>query len=232
MNNVKDERITNINPKERKRKQTQRMCSIKEGLRKMFLNFPGIFITLASLATALFMIFGGLSRLVFNLAIENYTTLIPFIYGTTLTESEIETVGDPKILMYGINVLFTIIFLVILLIIIIFIGTPRDAKKINEGIASVFESHFFAYKLPFLARIIQSRNKDIREYIFWSEHVDKNKWESFENEICHVLNMHFADKPKYKLSWWKKRVISQYIILTLGRGITVPNRGRLYDDEI
>lgn len=127
---------------------------------------------------------------------------------------------------YIISALIVIYLLLMALGLIRIIGTPKNAKLIDERIAPVFAHELHQRYCPILVSI--EKDQDRITYMFYST-ISIKKWKDQQDEVVDALEGRLIEELHYG---GKKRDKVRYIVIHTSSNINPVDRGKMYDDEL
>lgn len=139
--------------------------------------------------------------------------------------------SDPilaKLWEYSISAAVLVLAVTFFLLSLVFIGRPRGAKIIENGLALAKVVDRYGYP-PILVDSQKSKYGNIKIWEFYSRGIPKERWEEEKSAIEDVLNIRYVEDVKYGGHKGNNR---NYIVLTVAFGANSLDRGPLYDDEL
>jgi len=119
-----------------------------------------------------------------------------------------------------------IFFMLLLAGLLSLIGTPKQARDIDDDVATVLAEKDY-YKRPFLiSRAPLSGDAEV--LTFWSRWISIEKWRENETAILDTLNLNALSSIRYGGKRGNNR---RLVVLVVGHGATPPERPTLYGDE-
>lgn len=131
-----------------------------------------------------------------------------------------------EIWAYTVDALIVLLTLIALLMVLAALGTPYQAKRIEEALKHVGVVDRYGFP-PILLSRQRDKSSGITTMTFYSRGISKELWEKKRQKIEEVLNMHQIEDVKYG-----GKHNGNYIILTVAKGTERIERSEtLYDDE-
>jgi len=194
INTRADERVNTEAPNKKREKARERMKSLLYMLQGLQFWKNPMLKTLAYLTTwmiAAFIIIGA-ARIVTE------DIILPLLQPLTSgIENFIYNLSEERVQITRYIVNFAVGFVGVIIILLLFpifrsLGKPKKADKIDDKAATAFglkESFSGWFTRPFLISIVL--NKNIVDYVFWSEWLDIDEWEdvNFLNAFCHSMSL-------------------------------------------
>lgn len=168
-----------------------------------------------------------------------YTTMFPlFVIALALIawhkRTDIPLLGgssDPllaKLWEYSISAVILVLAVTFLLLSLVFIGKPREAKRIENSLALAKIVDRYGYP-PILIDSKKAKYGNVKIWEFYSRGIPRESWEGEKSAIEDVLNIRYVEDVRYG---GRKGNNRNYIVLTVALGANSLNRGPLYDDEL